>query len=134
VVDAAFPWAFCCSHDADDFREILRAIGGIYREAVEEFEERNRRDSEEWRHKREEQLRLTEEKRQETRRRGGRSPKRALREAVFSRDDWQCVKCGSTKRLVPDHVVPWVKGGDTTLDNLRTLCEPCNAALGANGP
>jgi len=25
-----------------------------------------------------------------------------------------------------DHVTPWSKGGETEMDNLQTLCEPCN--------
>lgn len=53
-----------------------------------------------------------------------------LRLAVFERDGHRCVSCGSTARLQCDHVIPWSMGGTTTLDNLQTLCHPCNSSKG----
>lgn len=29
-----------------------------------------------------------------------------------------------------DHIVPWHKGGKTTLENCQMLCMPCNRAKG----
>jgi 5-methylcytosine-specific restriction endonuclease McrA len=29
-----------------------------------------------------------------------------------------------------DHIVPWSKGGETILENLRTLCSKCNLGKG----
>ena len=29
-----------------------------------------------------------------------------------------------------DHIKPWSKGGETTLENLQVLCSVCNEALG----
>lgn len=55
----------------------------------------------------------------------------ALRTAVFERDAYRCVQCGSWKDLRADHVVPEVHGGPTTLENLQTLCQPCNSRKGA---
>lgn len=55
----------------------------------------------------------------------------ALRTAVFERDGWKCVKCGSTDDLVLDHIYPWSRGGPDTYDNLQVLCRPCNYAKGA---
>ena len=50
----------------------------------------------------------------------------------MQRDDFKCCICGaspaknSSVELVLDHVVPWDKGGETTYDNLQTLCKECN--------
>ena len=37
-----------------------------------------------------------------------------------------CAKCGSTKDLTIDHIIPRVRGGTNELANLQTLCAPCN--------
>jgi 5-methylcytosine-specific restriction endonuclease McrA len=50
-----------------------------------------------------------------------------LRWEVWERDDFTCQHCGSRRRLSIDHKVPESKGGTTTLDNLQTLCSPCNS-------
>lgn len=49
-----------------------------------------------------------------------------LRNKVFKRDGYKCVKCGATEDLTPDHIIPFVKGGPTTYENLQTLCKTCN--------
>lgn len=54
-----------------------------------------------------------------------------VRFAVYSRDGWRCVFCGSRKRLTLDHVYPWSLGGPDTEDNLQTLCRSCNSRKGA---
>lgn len=51
-----------------------------------------------------------------------------LRAQVFERDGYQCVKCGSTDNLHCDHIQPVTKGGESSVDNLQTLCRPCNSA------
>lgn len=54
-----------------------------------------------------------------------------LRYDILKRDKFCCVICGSMPKihnvtLEVDHIIPWVKGGKTTRDNLRTLCNKCN--------
>lgn len=53
-----------------------------------------------------------------------------LRYAVLQRDDSRCQRCGRGIKdgvsLRVDHKLPVDLGGVTTLDNLWTLCEPCN--------
>ncbi len=52
---------------------------------------------------------------------------------VFLRDRFTCQYCGDTfpaEDLTFDHVVPRVKGGRTTWDNVVTACEPCNLSKG----
>ncbi len=49
------------------------------------------------------------------------------RRALFARDDWRCVYCGSGGgRLTLDHVVPRSRGGDSVWENVVTSCAPCN--------
>ncbi len=53
-----------------------------------------------------------------------------LRALVLMRDGARCQLCGAEARngalLHVDHLVPWSKGGETTLQNLRVLCNVCN--------
>lgn len=58
---------------------------------------------------------------------------RALRTSVFERDGYRCQApgCGSWEDLQADHIHPESKGGPTTLENLQTLCRPCNMRKGA---
>jgi hypothetical protein len=56
-----------------------------------------------------------------------------IRKAVYDRDRGQCTyryadgtRCGKTKRLEFDHIMPVAKGGKTTIDNVRLLCRAHN--------
>lgn len=59
-----------------------------------------------------------------------------LRLKIFKRDNYACVICGRSPAtdvgviLHIDHIKPFSKGGDNSMDNLRTLCQKCN--LGRN--
>lgn len=55
----------------------------------------------------------------------------AIRAKVMERDQYQCVECASTDALSLDHIWPYSKGGQDTIDNLRVLCRSCNSAKGA---
>ena len=46
---------------------------------------------------------------------------------MLERDGHRCLHCGARERLVPDHVVPLIRGGSNELTNLQTLCVPCNS-------
>ena len=49
------------------------------------------------------------------------------RRALFARDNWCCVYCGTSGgRLTLDHVVPRSRGGDSVWENVVTSCAPCN--------
>jgi HNH endonuclease/Homing endonuclease associated repeat len=62
----------------------------------------------------------------------GRDPSLRLRFKVLSRDNFSCQQCGAspakdpTVELHVDHRVPWSNGGETTMENLQTLCRSCN--------
>jgi len=55
-----------------------------------------------------------------------------LRAQVLIRDNCICQMCGASPAKDPnvilhaDHIKPWSKGGETALENLRTLCLKCN--------
>ena len=65
-----------------------------------------------------------------------RSVKRRIsRRALFARDGWRCVYCGtSTGRLTLDHVVPRSRGGASVWENVVTACAPCNLSKGDRLP
>lgn len=54
-----------------------------------------------------------------------------IRAEVFSKDGGVCICCGLNENLQVDHIIPFSKGGKTTLDNFQTLCKSCNAKKGA---
>lgn len=51
-----------------------------------------------------------------------------IRERVYERDGHRCLVCGATERLSLDHIVHFSRGGEDTVDNLRTLCRSCNSS------
>ena len=61
-----------------------------------------------------------------------RTPSPRLRFEVLARDKFTCRFCGASPRKDPsvtlhlDHIVPWSKGGKTTIENLQVLCSVCN--------
>jgi 5-methylcytosine-specific restriction endonuclease McrA len=53
------------------------------------------------------------------------------RRALFARDGWKCVYCGTVSgRLTLDHVVPRSRGGESIWENVVTSCAPCNLRKG----
>lgn len=64
--------------------------------------------------------------------RTARDPGWRLRFLVMRRDRFTCCFCGRSPALHPglvldvDHILAWSKGGETTFENLQTLCQKCN--------
>lgn len=50
--------------------------------------------------------------------------------AIYRRDDFSCVYCGSREKLTLDHVIPHNDGGSNEADNLVTCCHECNCSRG----
>lgn len=56
----------------------------------------------------------------------------SVRVRVLDRNNFRCVFCGRSPateagiKLHIDHKIPFSKGGQTTIDNLQTLCQDCN--------
>ena len=64
-----------------------------------------------------------------------RDPSNRLKVQVLMRDGNRCRICGvacndGIHKIHFDHIIPWSKGGETTLENLQVLCSECNEALG----
>ena len=54
------------------------------------------------------------------------------RRALFARDNWRCVYCGTAAgRLTLDHVIPRSRGGESVWENVVTSCAPCNLRKGS---
>lgn len=69
---------------------------------------------------------------QRSRERSAMTP--SLRLAVLQRDGHTCQSCGARApeaKLHVDHKTAIANGGKTVMDNLQTLCEPCNLAKAA---
>ena len=52
---------------------------------------------------------------------------------AYERQDGICPKCGehhTFEEMDGDHIIPWWRGGKTTLDNLQMLCNKCNKGKG----
>ncbi len=67
-----------------------------------------------------------------TRKRTSRTPDLRLRFRVLARDNFRCRACGASPAITPnvqlnvDHINAWSFGGETTEENLQTLCFLCN--------
>jgi hypothetical protein len=54
---------------------------------------------------------------------------RYIRLKVLERDSYVCYWCGEPGDTM-DHVIPWSKGGRTTMENCICACEECNGQRG----
>ena len=52
--------------------------------------------------------------------------RRKRRGQVLSLDEERCLRCGSSRELQIDHIVPQAADGPNCWQNLQTLCRPCN--------
>lgn len=50
-----------------------------------------------------------------------------VRVEVWQRDGGRCVECSATTYLEYDHIIPFSKGGASTVDNVQLLCRRCNS-------
>ena len=58
---------------------------------------------------------------------------KAVKNAVLKRDNYRCVKCGSTRNLEIDHKVPLAKGrSGNKPEDLQVLCKDCNRRKGVS--
>ena len=60
--------------------------------------------------------------------------RKITRRAVFARDGWTCMYCGSRGSLTVDHVIPRSKGGTSSWENIVASCAPCNRRKGDRLP
>ena len=57
---------------------------------------------------------------------------KAVQREVWRRDMGRCVECGSKELLEYDHIIPFSRGGSSTVRNIQLLCERCNRSKNNN--
>ena len=62
--------------------------------------------------------------------RGYDSMWRDLSRRMRAAQPW-CSKCGSTKDLTLDHIIPLARGGTNDQSNAQVLCRKCNSIKGS---
>ncbi len=69
---------------------------------------------------------------EQTSTRGSRKVDLAMRFKVLKRDGYRCVVCGASPAISPgvelhvDHIIPYSRGGESSVTNLQTLGSNCN--------
>ena len=64
-----------------------------------------------------------------------RARRKLTRREIFMRDRYTCQYCGKEEReLTLDHVMPRVRGGRHTWENLVSACRQCNHRKGCHTP
>lgn len=58
---------------------------------------------------------------------GSRRIPQDVKTAVWQRDQGRCVECSSQSYLEYDHIIPFSRGGASTVDNVQILCRGCNS-------
>jgi hypothetical protein len=53
-----------------------------------------------------------------------------IKQAVWQRDQGKCVQCAATAYLEFDHIIPFSKGGASSVNNVQLLCRKCNLGKG----
>lgn len=53
-----------------------------------------------------------------------------VKQSVWQRDQGKCVQCGATSYLEFDHIIPFSKGGASSVNNVQLLCRKCNLSKG----
>jgi HNH endonuclease len=54
-----------------------------------------------------------------------------VKSAVWQRDGGRCRQCGAQQYLEYDHIIPFSRGGASSVNNVQLLCRQCNQKKGA---
>ena len=54
-----------------------------------------------------------------------------VKTAVWQRDGGKCRQCGAQQYLEFDHIIPFSRGGASSVNNVQLLCRQCNQKKGA---
>ncbi len=55
-----------------------------------------------------------------------------VKAAVWQRDGGKCRQCGAQQYLEFDHIIPFSRGGASSLNNVQLLCRQCNQKKAAH--
>lgn len=111
---------------------VLRPKKKAYREALiaadpESFYATKRERSKEYRQKYPEKLRETGHNARAKRMQVPGRWTAAQWRALLDHYGLACLRCGETKKLFRDHLIPLAKGGTNDIGNLQPLCHNCNS-------
>lgn len=121
---------------APEIREYMRGYRERNREKIKEWQDRweqehpgdAQRRTERWQAKNPDRV-LEINKRRRARKLGAEgSHTMAEFAALCQQYNNKCLRCGETKRLTADHVVPLSKGGTDYIENIQPLCIACNSS------
>ncbi len=62
----------------------------------------------------------------------GRQIPQDVKAAVWQRDGGRCRQCGAQQYLEFDHIIPFSRGGASSVNNVQLLCRLCNQKKGAH--
>ena len=54
--------------------------------------------------------------------------RKKIRDFIFKRDNYKCLKCGRVDKLQIDHIISVFNNGENRISNLQTLCNSCNSS------
>lgn len=111
---------YCKSHKNESAKKNEK----YYKNNKKEIRERNK----EWANKNKDKIRSYKQKRRARKKGSSGSVSNIEWKELCSRYGNICLRCGSSRKLTQDHVVPLSKGGFHTIYNLQPLCRSCNCS------
>ncbi len=108
---------------------------GYFKEKMKEFHEKNptyHRDTmRKWGRANPDKVQERDNRRHAAKKKSGGRFTAAEWRNLKHRYNYTCLRCGRREpeiKLTVDHVVPLIKGGSNTIENIQPLCKPCNSA------
>ena len=106
----------------------IRAYNKEYQRKPEDPDKKSERNRNYWKENPEKKREYDRNRRARKQRAEGNFTSREFNQ-LCEQYDYRCLMCGKKKaKLTADHVIPLVKGGVNTIDNIQPLCTRCNSS------